>query len=83
MTNHSKQNIFFLIWLIIIEFCLIFGTKVSEILLDYIIELSFEEIQLAESLFSCTIALTIFFWGYLVDRYNNKRKVILILSSFL
>jgi MFS family permease len=59
------------------------GTKISEILLDYIVELSFTEIQLAESFFSYTIAITIFFWGFIVDKYNNKRKLILILSSFL
>ncbi len=73
----------FLIWLISIEFCWILGTKVSEMLLDYIIELSFEEIQIAESLFDYTIALTIFAWGYVVDRYNNKRSKILFISSSL
>jgi len=83
MTSDSKQNATFLIWLLAIVFCWILGTKVSEILLDYIVELSFQEIQIAESLFNYTIALTIFFWGYLVDRFNNKRKVILTLSSLL
>ncbi len=83
MTSDSKQNATFLIWLLAILFCWILGTKVSEILLDYIVELSFQEIQIAESLFNYTIALTIFFWGYLVDRFNNKRKVILTLSSLL
>ena len=82
MSSIKKQSISFLIWLLAIEFCWILGTKVSEILLDYI-DLSFEEIQLAESLFSYTIALTIFFWGYIVDRFNKKRKIILIASSFL
>jgi MFS family permease len=82
MSSIKKQSISFLIWLLAIEFCWILGTKVSEILLDYI-DLSFEEIQLAESLFSYTIALTIFFWGYIVDRFNKKRKNILIASSFL
>jgi MFS family permease len=82
MSSIKKQSISFLIWLLAIELCWILGTKVSEILLDYI-ELSFEEIQLAESLFSYTIALTIFFWGYIVDRFNKKRKIILIASSFL
>ncbi|MHA1337824.1 MAG: MFS transporter, partial [Promethearchaeota archaeon] len=52
-------------------------------LLDYIKELTFSEIQIAEALFSYTIALTIFIWGYLVDRYNNKRKLILGLASIL
>ena len=83
MTYDYKQNISFLIWLLALLFCWILGTKVSEILLDYITELSFEEIQLAESLFNYTIALTILFWGYLVDRFNHKRKVILTLSSLL
>jgi MFS family permease len=82
MSNIKKQSISFFIWLLAIELCWILGTKVSEILLDYI-ELSFREIQLAESLFSYTIALTIFFWGYIVDRYNKKRKSILTLSSLL
>ncbi len=83
MTSDSKQNATFLIWLLAILFCWILGTKVSEILLDYIVELSFQEIQFAESLFNYTIALTIFFWGYLVDRFNNKRKIILTLSSVI
>ena len=83
MTNNSNQKIYFLIWLLAIVFCWILGTKVSEILLDYIVELKFEEIQIAESFFSYTIALTIFFWGYLVDRYNNQRKLILTISSLL
>ncbi|TFG15199.1 MAG: MFS transporter [Promethearchaeota archaeon] len=83
MSSIKKQGISFLIWLLAIELCWILGTKVSEILIDYIVELSFQEIQLAESFFSYTIALTIFFWGYLVDRFNNKRKVILTLSSLL
>ena len=83
MTSDSKRNATFLIWLLAIIFCWILGTKVSGILLDYIIELSFQEIQFAESLFNYTIALTIFFWGYLVDRFNNKRKLILTLSSVI
>ena len=83
MTNDSKQNATFLIWLLAIIFCWILGTKISGILLDYIVELSFQEIQFAESLFNYTIALTIFFWGYLVDRFNNKRKIILTLSSVI
>ncbi len=83
MKNRSSKNIIFLFWLLIIEFCWILGTKVSELLLDYISELTFEEIQIAESFFNFTIALTIFFWGYLVDKYNNKRKLILIISFFL
>jgi MFS family permease len=83
MLINKKNSFIFLIWLIIIEFCWILGTKISEILLDYIVELSFTEIQLAESFFSYTIAITIFFWGFIVDKYNNKRKLILILSSFL
>ena len=83
MTSKNNQKAFFLIWLLAIIFCWILGTKVSGILLDYIVELSFQEIQFAESLFNYTIALTIFFWGYLVDRFNNKRKVILTLSSLL
>ena len=73
----------FLIWLILIEMCWILGTKVSEMLLDYITGLTFSQIQVAESLFSYSIALTIFFWGYVVDRYNHKRKHILVLSSIL
>ncbi len=52
-------------------------------LLDNISELTFDEIQIAESLFSFTIAITIFFWGYIVDRYNDKRKLILLFSSIL
>ncbi|MHA1285133.1 MAG: MFS transporter [Promethearchaeota archaeon] len=83
MLSHDKNNIIFLIWLILIEGCWILGTKVSEMLLDYIKELTFSEIQIAEALFSYTIALTIFIWGYLVDRYNNKRKLILGLASIL
>ena len=83
MTSDSKQSVTFLIWLLAIVFCWILGTNVSGILLDYIVELSFQEIQLAESLFNYTIAITIFFWGYLVDKFNNKRKVILTLSSLL
>ncbi|MFX1445140.1 MAG: MFS transporter [Promethearchaeota archaeon] len=83
MTSDSKQNVTFLIWLLAIIFCWILGTTVSTILLDFIVELSFQEIQFAESLFSYTIALTIFIWGYLVDRFNNKRKIILTLSSLL
>ncbi len=73
----------FLIWLISIELCWILGTKVSEMLLDYIVELNFGEIQLAEALFNFTIAVTIFGWGYLVDRYNGKRRMILFVSSTL
>ena len=81
--SDSKQNTTFLIWLLAIFFCWILGTRVSGILLDYIVELSFQEIQFAESLFNYTIALTIFFWGYLVDRFNNRRKLILTLSSII
>ncbi len=85
MKNRSlrKKNIFFLIWLILVQACWFLGTKVSEMLLDYIQEISFEEIQIAESLFNYSIALTIFFFGYLVDRYNSKRKLILVGSSVL
>ncbi len=81
--SEKKKNTLFLIWLILIMLTWIFGTKVSEMLLDFIQELSFEEIQLAESLFSYTIALTILFWGYLVDRFSEKRKIILVFCSIL
>ena len=81
--NQRKRYIIFLTWLILISLTWILGTKVSEMVLDYIVELHFEEIQLAESLFSYTIALTILFWGYLVDKYNKKRKIILVISSVL
>jgi len=81
MQLRDSKNLIFLIWLLLIELCWILGTKVSEMLLDYISDLSFEEIQIAESLFNYAIVLTIFFWGYLVDRYNDKRKMLLILSS--
>ena len=78
-----SRNIKFLIWLILIEACWLLGTKISEMLLDFITEISFTEIQIAESLFSYTIALTILFWGYLLDRYTSKRKLILLVSSTL
>ncbi len=82
-SEQGKRNTIFLIWLLLIMLCWILGTKVSEMLLDHVVDLSFNELQLAESLFSYTIAITIFFWGFLVDRYNNKRKIILVLSSIL
>jgi len=84
MLSEKKNNILFLIWLILIESCWILGTKVSEMLLDSVLkELAFEEVQIAESFFNYTIAITIFFWGYLVDKYNDKRKLILLLSSII
>jgi len=83
MAKDNNGQISFLIWLILIQLCWILGTKVSEMLIDYIEILSFDEIQIAESLFSYTIAITILIWGYLVDRYNKKRRVILLASSFL
>ncbi|MHA1688972.1 MAG: MFS transporter [Promethearchaeota archaeon] len=78
----EKKDYLFIIWLLIINTCWIFGTKISEMLLDLMVELKFEEIQIAESFFSYTIALTIFIWGYLVDKFNTKRKIILLISSF-
>ena len=79
----KRNDYFFLIWLLLINACWIFGTKISEILLDFILEINFTEFQIAESLFSYTIALTIFIWGYIVDRFNQKRKMILLLSGLI
>ncbi len=80
-TSIEKKDYLFLLWLLLINTCWILGTKISEMLLDLMVELKFEEIQIAESFFSYTIALTIFIWGYLVDIFNTRRKIILLISS--
>jgi len=73
----------FFIFLILIELCWLLGSKVSEMLLDLMESdgLSYSEIQLAESFYHYTVALTVIIWGILIDKFSNFRKLFLIISN--
>jgi MFS family permease len=72
----------FLIFLLLVEMCWILGAKVSEMLVDLmVLDISLNDIQTAESYYNFTVAGTVLFWGILVDRFPQMRKIILIVSN--
>ena len=79
----NNKGFDFLVFLILIEMCWILGTKVSEMLLDLqIADISRVDIQRAESVYHYAVALSVLFWGLLVDRLHKYRRIILLISQF-
>ena len=86
----SKRNLLlFLIFLIILDFFWILGTKVSALLLDRFLgslgnaDTYYSQIQYLNSVFSVVVAITAVIWGLIVDRFIIHRKKILIISNGL
>lgn len=75
----------FLVYLILIEMCWILGTKISEQLLDFMIAdgLNFYDIQFADQFYNYAVAGTVLFWGVLIDRFNKRRKQILVMANII
>lgn len=80
----------FLAVLLGFNFFWLLGTKVSDLLLDLLLadlggdsSLAYENIQTVDSIFNFTVAGAVLLWGYLVDRFPNKRRLYLIINNIL
>ncbi|MCP4760259.1 MAG: MFS transporter [archaeon] len=74
----------FFVFFLLIELCWILGTKVSEMLLDLmVIDIDINSIQIAESYYHYAVAATVLFWGIIIDRNPEKRKLILLISNII
>ncbi len=79
----ERKHWMFLAALLFVVLCSLLATTISDLLVSSYVtrDVSFNELQLIQFLYNCVEAFAVLFWGYIVDRFPLKRKVILILNA--
>ncbi len=87
---NQKKYAIFLALLLCVNFWWLLGTKISDLLLDFLVaEFSgtpdsvISQIQIYDSIYNYIVAIFVIIFGILVDRFPGYRKMLLILTNVL